>query len=313
MKILLHSDFEAIRGFVQTLPQVFDATGTVLYQGRNVLKIFDTEMGQVVVKSFRKPFLINRIAYTFFRSSKAFRSYEHALALMNKGIPTPHPVAFAEKYCCGLLSRSYYVSGYDASTQSMRSYLDATQEDAEVLKGLAEFIVRIHELGILHLDLSPGNILLSRTPSGLVFLLVDINRMKFPGTLSRQESYKNFRALAYSGKVSTYLAEQYALCRGWDVSEAVTCINGWSDSFFAGRICRTARRFMRRDRGLMRSLIGPVQGYYFFRWLRFTAARMWTPRSVSDALFQTEKTRYYRYILEGDLRRVLEKRYGYKN
>lgn len=311
MNILLNNDYEVIRGFVEEILPNFDSSGTVLYEGRNVLKLMETEMGQVVVKSFRKPFLVNSVIYTFFRSSKARRSYDHALVLLNKGIHTPVPVGVVEKYCCGLLSRSFYLSGFDASTQSMRSYLDGSDDDREVLRALAAFIAQIHEMGVLHLDLSPGNILLSRTPSGPGFSVVDLNRMKFPGKLSKEEVYKNFRALACSRKASTYLAEQYALCRGWDVPEAVASINQWSDSYFSDRIFRISRRFMQRDRGVMCSLFGPVQGYYLFRLLRIVAANLWVTRSVSDALFQTEKTRYYRYIYSGDLRRVFEERYGY--
>lgn len=50
------------------------------------------------------------VIYTFFRRSKARRSYEHAVRLRALGIDSPEPIAWSEYRRHGLLSDTYYVS-----------------------------------------------------------------------------------------------------------------------------------------------------------------------------------------------------------
>ena len=76
---------------------------------RNTLKIFDLKKKKIVVKSFKVPNILNKIIYTFFRKSKAKRSYEYALKLVTNNINTPKPIAYYETKKYFLLNKSYYV------------------------------------------------------------------------------------------------------------------------------------------------------------------------------------------------------------
>ena len=63
---------------------------------RNTIKNVTTQDLVLNIKSFKVPHLVNRIAYSFFRKSKANRSFEYANDLIKKGIKTPKPFAYFE-------------------------------------------------------------------------------------------------------------------------------------------------------------------------------------------------------------------------
>jgi len=312
IRMVLHPDFEPLRDFVEHLCTGFHVSGQVLYRGRNELRIFETQSGPVVVKRFRTPHIINRIAYTFLRPSKARRSYEYARVLLHRGISTPHPVGYLEEYAGGVLARSFYVSRYASEARSLRPYLDGTQTDPDILRELAVFIAEMHAQGVLHLDLSPGNILMESLPSGVQFSLVDINRMRFARDIPFGAACANFQALACSSEASALLAECYAACRGWDPVEVRSAIDAASDRFFGGKAGRFARKAVRREKGWLCSVLGPVQGYYLCR----TARKVMHLAALRGALAircrELETALYYRWMLPGDLRRVLERRNGYR-
>jgi hypothetical protein len=77
----------------------FSSTGILFGDGkRNTIKLFELEGYTINIKSFKVPNLINKIAYKYFRKSKARRSYEYAVRLLENGIGTPKPIAFFENF-----------------------------------------------------------------------------------------------------------------------------------------------------------------------------------------------------------------------
>ncbi len=77
---------------------------------RNTIKNVTSQNLDLNIKSFKVPHLVNRIAYSFFRKSKANRSFEYANDLIKKGIKTPKPFAYFEYSNLKLLHKSFYVS-----------------------------------------------------------------------------------------------------------------------------------------------------------------------------------------------------------
>ena len=65
---------------------------------RNSIKLFELGNEIISVKSFKKPNIMNKIAYRYFRKSKARRSFEYASKLIELHIGTPQPIAFFENY-----------------------------------------------------------------------------------------------------------------------------------------------------------------------------------------------------------------------
>ena len=86
MHIHVNTASEHLRDFAERLPELFDREGEVLHAGRNTIKAFEAEGERLVVKRFKRPNLLRAVIYTFFRRSKARRSYEHAVRLHEKGI-----------------------------------------------------------------------------------------------------------------------------------------------------------------------------------------------------------------------------------
>lgn len=304
-KISIDIQYQTLNDFVRNLPSIFENEGIVIHQGRNVLKVFVRDKYHLVVKSFKKPHFINKIIYALIRGSKAMRSYENAFKIQLRGFNTPKPIACIEQYKGCLLSGSYYVSEFDPALKGIVPYMYGEKQDIELLKALAQFIARLHEQDMMHLDLSPGNILYKKIDSGFDFSLVDINRFKFT-FVSKDQVYKNLSRLCRSRSVSTYIAEQYAISRNWDVAESIHKINLYSDTFFERKTYNYARKDMKKAKGLLQSIVGPVQLYGIVRGLR----RL-TCGKLSTCLFNLENDLYYRYLKICDVRNIFEKRYGY--
>jgi serine/threonine protein kinase len=180
-----------------------------IHKARNELKIMTYENEVVVVKSFKTPNLIRRVYYTFFRDTKAKKSYDHSLKI---GEFTPEPIACIEFYDFGLLTESYFIAkefNYDFTIREPLLDIDF-KERKMIFEAFAEFTFKLHEKGILHKDYSPGNILIRQKNGGYIFKIVDINRMTFK-KLSLDERLKNFNKLWANDEDLKIMIGKYAL------------------------------------------------------------------------------------------------------
>ena len=195
MKIVVNPQYSSISDFIEKLPEIFNKTGEVIYHARNLIKEFEVEGLKIAVKSFKIPHLLNRIIYKFFRKSKAARSYLHGLGILKREFTTPVPIAYIETFKCGLLHRSFYISIYDKEKETVRRLManEDNEDTARKLEDFTRYITEMHHAGILHIDLSPGNILISKGNDGAYrFSLLDINRLAFKHHISRKEALHNF-------------------------------------------------------------------------------------------------------------------------
>lgn len=224
-KIYVASDFCTLTDYAKALPALFKYNyGTVIYKGRNVLREMDWHGTKVVVKSFRVPNLINRIAYGVFRSSKAQRSFEYAKMLRREGIGSPAPVAYYTERNGLLFTRSYYVS---LKSECPYSYINLMRGDfsgqEEILRAIARTTAALHEKGYLHKDYSRGNILFRRTDKGVEVEIIDLNRIRFR-TVDMEEGCRNFERLPGTPEMFAILADEYAKARGFDANECLKLI-----------------------------------------------------------------------------------------
>lgn len=160
------------------LPVAFEKSSSSIHKARNELKIVDYQNESLVLKSFKVPNFIRRCIYTFFRPSKAEKSYRNSLLLKDF---TPLPVAFVEYYEKGLLANSYFVSeryNYDFTIREPLLDMNFPDRD-EVFRAFARFSLELHDAGFFHKDYSPGNILIKgNSTEGYQFKIVDVNRMQ---------------------------------------------------------------------------------------------------------------------------------------
>ncbi len=202
------------KDFLLNIKSNFKNSNNSIHKARNELKIIDSN----VIKSFKKPLLLKSIYYTF-TPSKAKRSYLYSLKLKEFA---PKPVGYIEFYENGLLTDSYFVSKefkYDFTIREV--LLEKNFEDKkEILKEFAKFTFKLHEENILHLDYSPGNILIKKVKGEYIFKVVDLNRMKFT-TLSLVDKLKNFNKLWANDEDIDTIVGEYAKIINYDKKEAV--------------------------------------------------------------------------------------------
>ena len=190
--------------------------GKTLQDRRNLITrhtLFDGT--EIVIKSFKIPNLINKIAYRYFRKSKARRSYEHAQKLHEVGIGTPKPIYYKEEFDVVGLTHSYYVCKFIKADYTYRDLVEDRElpDHEKILRQFVHFTHSLHENDILFKDHSPGNTLIEKQGDNYHFYLVDINRMEFK-TLSFEQRIKNFSRLTPHKEMVATMSDEYAKITG---------------------------------------------------------------------------------------------------
>lgn len=194
--------------FIINIQNYFNASQDSIHKARNEIKVIDFDAKSLVVKSFKSPNIINKIVYTFFRDSKAKKSYENCIKIIDF---VPKPIGYIEFKKFGLLEESYFVSEkFDYDFTIREPLLQSNFKNKEsVFKAFAAFTLKLHQSGILHLDYSPGNILIKKEDENYIFKIVDINRMEFR-KLSLNERLKNFAKLWAKDDDLKIIIKEYA-------------------------------------------------------------------------------------------------------
>ena len=220
MKVIVHPEYRNLTSFVQYLPVTFDCNGELLYRGRNTVKRYEVGGVCVVVKKYKHPNLIQRIAYTFFKKSKTERAYKFAALLREKQIDTPHEVAYIEIKKQGLFTTGFFISE-NCSDPDTSVLLKEGDFDHCLANALAGFLVELHEKGILHGDLNLTNILYhSDEDQHYHFSLIDTNRSVFKKP-THHECLDNLKRITHNRELLIYIITLYAKRRGWNPEECV--------------------------------------------------------------------------------------------
>lgn len=194
--------------------KMFSSTGELFGNGdRNKIKLFDFNGKTINIKSFKIPNLINKVAYRYFRKSKARRSFEYATILLEKGIGTPEPIAFLENFNILGLKDSYYVSEHLNADLTYRELVEIPDypDHENILRQFTRFSFGLHEKGIEFLDHSPGNTLIKKNEEGNYdFFLVDLNRMEFHNSMSFEMRMKNLCRLTPVKEMVAVMSNEYS-------------------------------------------------------------------------------------------------------
>lgn len=192
----------------------FNSNGILFGDGkRNKIKLFELEGKTINVKSFKIPHLINKIAYKYFRKSKARRSFEYATTLLEKGIGTPQPIAYFENFDAIGLKDSYYVSEHLQCDLTFRELVEISDfpDHENILRQFTQFSFKLHEKGIEFLDHSPGNTLIIKNAEGNYdFFLVDLNRMVFHDKMDFDSRMKNLSHLTPQQEMIAVMSNEYS-------------------------------------------------------------------------------------------------------
>lgn len=218
----ISDNFTQLTEQIKDIKSYFNDSKHSIHKARNELRVTKIDNVDVVIKSFKVPHLLNQIVYSFFRDSKAEKSYEYSLRLQALNISTPEPIAYIEFYRFGLLKESYFINRhieYDFTIREVFNDPDFKDHD-KILEEFAKFTYDLHQKGVLHLDYSPGNILIKKVDNEYQFYLVDINRMKFQ-ELDPIERFKNFSKLWAHTEDLTIIAKSYAEISGYNKVETI--------------------------------------------------------------------------------------------
>lgn len=199
----------------------------VLAEGRNIvvrlpLPCAACEVADIVVKEFpsrgvaRLKSLVQR--------SKAEKAWRGASALVERGLGTARPVAWFARRRLGFVDRSFFLAERIGGAVELRGLLQQPPgpEFESLLADLAAFLAAVHAKGILHRDLSDGNVLVGQLESGgRAFFLLDTNRIRVRRRLGRFARAKNLIRLGIPASRRRDFLERYhggrapALSRLW--------------------------------------------------------------------------------------------------
>ena len=132
-------------------------------------------------------------------SSKAEKAWRGSLALVEKGFLTPLPVAYLERRSSFFLEQSYFIAEYVPDIEEVRGLFRnlSHEELIPLLRELAKYLGRCSESGILHRDLSDGNVLVKRNDGEpFRFFLLDTNRIR---SRKRVGAFKGIKSLIRLG------------------------------------------------------------------------------------------------------------------
>jgi serine/threonine protein kinase len=240
-KIVYNTGYKQYNDFVQSIPERFDKEGKVIYKQRNEIRVFDVDNELINVKKFRTPNFFNRIVYTFFRKSKAFKTYRNTLRISEKGFETAVAIACIEIKKGGLLCDSYFISLQCHDVKEIREYYyGPLQGNERLIDAFAGYTAALHDADIYHLDYSPGNILIREDKGKYTFIPVDVNRMKFM-PVGIRKGCLNFARLFEDNDIYERIGNVYSQSRAMTFSPdiAVSLIIKYKDRFLrrkAGKV-----------------------------------------------------------------------------
>ena len=205
--------------FCQNIESIFKESNQSIHKARNEIKIVNYQQKELVIKAFKVPHIINKIAYGFFRSSKAEKSYNNSLKISDF---VPKPIAYIEEKKFGLLKKSYFISEHFNYDFTIREPLTTSnfKNKETIYKAFANFTNNLHNNKINHLDYSPGNILIKKNDKSYKFQIIDINRMEFK-ILTTNERLENFAKLWATDEDLTIIIKEYAKINKLDENEAL--------------------------------------------------------------------------------------------
>lgn len=215
VKVRVNPVFDHLKGYLKLLSVTFNENGETLKNDCNEIKVIEHDNLKLCIKSFKRVTVFNRYMYSWFRHTKAKRSYKVACRLEKHGINTPQPVGYVEVYDkWHILREAYYVSLYLDYDFDMKDVLDKTIDCKErILTSFArEMATVVHPAGAWHNDLSQGNVLINKLgDDDWRFSFIDLNRMTFRRRILPVKGLINLKKLTDNPVAIALMAEQYAI------------------------------------------------------------------------------------------------------
>ena len=242
MKTHIHKKYQSLTEEIKKIPNEKYKVLHTFCNKRNTVELAEISTHTFVIKKYKVPNFFNRVAYTFFRRSKAQRAYDNALRILRCGVRTPFPVAYIETKKKRLFHTGYFISEYLNLPTLENFAMENTNEDMQQMKlDFTDFTISLHRKGILPLDYNPKNIFYYRdkTDKKYKFALTDINRAKF-GKISRyKDTMYSFEQLGIPAEHLYNALKEYAARQELDMEASLFMI-----LYF--RLRKRVKRFIKR-------------------------------------------------------------------
>lgn len=243
MKPYINPQYEHLREEIINAMNGNYIASKVFCHKRNIVEKFSMQGKEYVIKIYRQPNLFNRIAYTFFRKSKARRAYTYAERLLGLGIDTPKPVAYMERKKNGIFSTGYFISEYLPYDLMCDAYSEVPDsEKRRLTKDFMDFTLEMHSRKVLPLDFNSSNIFYHYDEEAgcYRFAITDINRMRFGKTPTTSEVMRSFEQFGVKAEGLYKLAVYYCGQKGSDIEYSIFMF------LFHRIISRTKKRLKQR-------------------------------------------------------------------
>lgn len=174
------------------------------------LPLPDGKRIEIVIKQFRS-IGVDKLK-SIFLPTKAFKAWRGGVALLEREIETPFPVAYLEKRKALFLDQSFFLTERVSGVEEIRFLLRnlPPSELRELLALVARHLSFCHKKGILHRDLSDGNILVKKeNEDKFRFYLIDTNRIRIKRRIGLLKEIKNLIRLGVPPPVQRFFLEQY--------------------------------------------------------------------------------------------------------
>lgn len=186
--------------FTEDLDALFRSPDCTIIKDQKRIKVSKVRWNgeDIYIKRYNPYSIWSRIEGSL-NGSKAFRSWQGAKLLMDKGLSTAYPLASIEHRKWGILKESFYVTrAIEDSWISVDYYKEKFVDKAasitdkrDFLRSLAKLFSDIHGKGIYHNDLKDYNILVREEEGHLSFFLLDLEGIKEYETLPESKRLKN--------------------------------------------------------------------------------------------------------------------------
>ncbi len=230
----IHPDFDR-PAFRYTLASVRELTASpsaeVILDSRNrvvalAVPVDPPRRAEVVVKEFR-PKGFHRLK-TLVLASKDRKAWRGAAACLARNVQTPRPLACLARRAAGVVVESYFVSERVFGVREVRYLFRELSGEPlrQLLVELAAFLRRAHDRGLLHRDLSDGNILVAGGPppagaprpafvrddvpgAPYEFYLIDTNRIRVRRRIRWLARVKNLVRLGIAAADQPFFLDAY--------------------------------------------------------------------------------------------------------
>jgi tRNA A-37 threonylcarbamoyl transferase component Bud32 len=244
------------------------------------VSIFSGPQGKFFLKHYKTRGTRERLKYCVV-PSKARQEWVMAHRALNKGIPTPLPLAVAERRRAIILHDAFLITQAISPSKPLIELIPGGKQKT-LLSRTARLIRGAHEAGLFHQDLHAGNILVGSAKKQLY--VIDLHRSRFVKSLSKERRLWNLAQFFYSLKGRLSPEEKEAFLQQYD-KEKDTFHDGFAEGL--RKIDRLEERIYRRHmKSRTKRCLKNSGGFYVVKkdgW-RIWARREWEPEELIAAI-----------------------------